>query len=214
MVNRSRHSRKSDESAKVAINAFGGLSVFFHGLPVTIVWGSQKARLLFCCLLVTYDQWIHRDKLIEILWPGCETAAGVNNFKTTLSRLRKSFSGAHAINPVITQGEAVRINSAQVTLDASDFRANATAGIKMYARGDLKTARQLLEKAQDFYTGAFLPEEPFNGYLTGARMEYADLNSSVITTLGRIYQTEGNQDALDAIRLLTKAVPHPAANPA
>jgi DNA-binding SARP family transcriptional activator len=83
----------------------------------------------------------------------------------------------------------------------------------MYARGDLKSAKQLLEKAQDSYTGEFLPEEPFNGYLTAARAEYAELNTSVITTLGRIYHTEGNQDALDAIRLLTKAVPHPAVNP-
>lgn len=192
----------------VQVRAFGGLTFFLDDSRISIVWGSQKARLLFCSLLVTYDHWVHREKLIEILWPGCDVACGVNNFKTTLSRLRKSFSGSQAINPVITQGEAVRINSAVISLDVSDFYTNATMGIKMFARGDLKGARQLLEAAQDFYTGEFLPEEPFNSYLSAARKEYAELNTSVITTLSRIYQHEGNSDALDAIRFLIKGPEH------
>jgi len=208
VVSRGRSGKKSDTSGIVQVRAFNGLTFYLGESRISIVWGSQKARLLFCSLLVTYDHWVHRDKLIEILWPGCDIACGVNNFKTTLSRLRKSFSGAQAINPVITQGEAIRINSALIGLDVSEFHANATMGIKMFARGDLKAARQLLEAAQDLYTGEFLPEEPFNSYLTTARREYADLNVSVITTLSRIYQHEGNADALDAIRFLIKVPEH------
>lgn len=207
-MSRGRNAKKNDTSEIVQVRAFGGLSFFYGDSRISIVWGSQKARLLFCSLLVTYDHWIHRDKLIEILWPGCDVACGVNNFKTTLSRLRKSFSGAHSINPVITQGEAIRINSALICLDVSDFQTNATTGIKMFARGDLKAARQYLEAAQDLYTAEFLPEEPFNSYLTAARKEYAELNASVITTLSRIYQHEGNSDALDAIRFLIKTPEH------
>lgn len=207
-MSRGRSTKKNDVSGILQVRAFGGLTFFLEESRISLVWGSQKARLLFCSLLVTYDHWVHRDKLIEILWPGCDVACGVNNFKTTLSRLRKSFSGSQSINPVVTQGEAVRINSAVISLDVSDFHSNATMGIKMFARGDLKGARQLLETAQDLYTGEFLPEEPFNTYLTTARREYAELNASVITTLSRIYQHEGNSDALDAIRFLVKGPEH------
>ncbi len=199
-----KSAKKAEDSERIAVCAFGGLSFYYHGSPIIVFWESQKARLLFCALLVTYDQWIHRDKLIEVLWPGCDVIAGANNFKTTLSRLRKSFSGPRTINPVITQGEAVRIDSNVISLDVSQFRFNATMGIKMYARGDLKTARQFLEAAQDLYTGEFLPEEPFNQFLTSARTELAELNVSVMRTLERIYQQEGNNDALEAILLLKR----------
>ena len=107
---RTKSDSKASESVKLDVRAFGGLSIYYKGAPITVLWESQKARLLFCYLLVTYDQWVHRDKLIEVLWPGCDVKAGANNFKTTVSRLRKSFSGPQTINPVITQGEAVRIN--------------------------------------------------------------------------------------------------------
>ncbi|KAF0218303.1 MAG: SARP family transcriptional [Geobacteraceae bacterium] len=208
---RAKSAKKTEEVEKLAVHAFGGLSFYYHDSPITITWESQKARLLFCSLLVTYDQWVHRDKLIEILWPGCDVGAGANNFKTTLSRLRKSFTGASTINPIITQGEAIRIDSAIISLDVSQFRHNATSGIKMYARGEAKTARQCLEAAQDIYTAEFLPEEPFNQFLTAERAELEELNSSVIRTLQKIYQQQGNHDALEAILFLKRSpIPEPA----
>ena len=198
-------SKKTDSPEQLAVCAFGGLSFYANGVPVTINWESQKARLLFCYLLVTYDQWVHRDKVIGLLWPG-EEGTAVNNFKTTLSRLRKSFAGAHAINPVLTQGEAVRINFNTITLDASQFRQKATTGIKLLARGDLKGAKASLEAAQDIYAGAFLPEEPFNECINAARTDLAELNAAVIISLGKIYQSEGNNDAMEAILLLKRGL--------
>ncbi|HEY6838797.1 MAG TPA: BTAD domain-containing putative transcriptional regulator, partial [Geobacteraceae bacterium] len=157
-----------------------------------------------CYLLVTYDQWVHRDKIIELLWPGGDEGAAINNFKTTLSRLRKSFSGSRTINPVLTQGEAVRIDQNVISLDASMFRSKATTGIKLLARGDVKAAKALLEAAQDLYCGEFLPEEPFNQFITTARGELAALNSAVIVSLGKVYEQEGNRDAMEIISLLRR----------
>ncbi len=204
IVNR-KSTKKNEADEKIAVSAFGGLSLTFGGLPVTIVWESQKARLLFCYLLVTYDQWVHRDKLIELLWPGCDAAAGANNFKTTISRLRKSFAGPNSINPVVTQGEAVRLNVSVITLDASEFRHKAITGIKLLARGDLKSARSALEAAQDCYNGVFLPEEPFNKFITAARTELATLHASVLNSLEMIYDREGNNHALEVINFLKKS---------
>src|SRR3954470_4540672 len=110
---------RTADGDKMEIRTFGGLTVYNNGTPVNISWESQKARLLFCYLLITYDQWVHRDKLTEVLWPGCNMVAGAKNFKTTLSRLRKSFYGADCINPVLTQGEAIRINYDVITADCS-----------------------------------------------------------------------------------------------
>ncbi len=195
------------DGEKIEVRTFGGLSIFYKGSPVTIVWESQKARLLFCCLLVTYDQWIHRQKLIEAIWPGCNVLSGEKNFKTTLSRLRKSFSGAHCLNPVLTQGEAVRINFDEVDLDASRFRNNASQGIKYLVRGEIKTAIRYLEVAQDLYLGEFLPEEPYNEFITLVRSELADVYGSVLKSLEKSYCLEGNTDAIEAFSYLKYNVP-------
>jgi DNA-binding SARP family transcriptional activator len=157
---------------------------------------------MFCCLLVTYDQWIHRQTVIDALWPGCSADSGEKNFKTTLSRLRKSISGSGFMAPVLTQGEAIRLNYLSINLDASEFRSNATQGIKRLVRGDTKSARKLLESAQDLYRGVFLPEEPHNKFITDARNELGEIHTSVIKALEKSYLLDGNTDALEVFSFL------------
>ncbi len=210
-MGRTKSIKKSDNAEKLTVRSFGGLSVFYQGSPVSIVWESQKARLLFSYLLITNDQWVHRDKFIEMLWPGCVGNAGSNNFKTTLSRLRKSFTGPRSINPVMTQGEAVRINIHDIDVDASQFKLQAVSGIKLLSRGETKAAKECLEAALDIYTGEFLPEEPFNEFINIARKELAELHVSVVRYLERIYQQEGNKETLEAFHILHKSM---AVNPA
>lgn len=209
-MGRAKSVKKSENAEKLTVRTFGGLSIYYHGSPISIIWESQKARLLFSYLLITNDQWVHRDKFIEMLWPGCLGNAGSNNFKTTLSRLRKSFSGPRLINPVMTQGEAVRINMHDIDVDASQFRLKAFSGIKLLSRGESTAARECLEDALDLYTGEFLPEEPFNGFINNARNELSELHSSVVRYLERIYMQEGNQETLEAFHLLNKGT---ATNP-
>jgi len=195
---------RTADGDKMEIRTFGGLTVYNNGSPVTISWESQKARLLFCYLLITYDQWVHRDKLTEVLWPGCNMIAGAKNFKTTLSRLRKSFYGADCINPVLTQGEAIRINYDVITADCSTFRKEALNGLRLTTRGDLMAAREGLEHAQDLYNGEFLPEEPFDDFITAARNELRELHGSVLSVLEKIYATEERPDAVEALMTLKK----------
>ncbi|WP_241426433.1 AfsR/SARP family transcriptional regulator [Geobacter benzoatilyticus] len=192
-------------SERISIITFGGLSLYHLNSPITIMWESQKARILFCYLLISYDQWLHRDKLIDMLWPGCDPVAGAKNFKTTLSRLRKSFSGPRSINPIMTLGEAIRLDFGIFSLDSSQFKNYAQTGIKMLARGDIAAARRYLEAAQDLFAGAFLPEEPFDNYICAERNELERLQHSVLSSLQRVYQLEGNDDAVKAISFL-KAV--------
>ncbi len=201
-----RGKRFQSDGEKIEVRTFGGLSIYYKGSPISIGWESQKARLLFCCLLVTFDQWVHRQKLIEAIWPGCNMLSGEKNFKTTLSRLRKSFSGAHCLNPVLAQGEAVRINFDAVELDASRFRNCSSQGIKHLVRGEIKTAIKYLEDAQDMYLGEFLPEEPYNEFISIARVELVDIYSSVLKSLEKSYVLEGNTDAIEIFSYLKNNV--------
>jgi DNA-binding SARP family transcriptional activator len=106
---------------------------------------------------------------------------------------------------VLTQGEAVRINFDAVSLDASSFKSDAARGIKLLVRGEIKAARRYLESAQDIYLGEFLPEEPYNQFITSERSELTDIYSAVIRALEKSYQLEGNRDAIEVFSFLKNA---------
>jgi len=192
--------RTPNHPEKIFVRTFGGLTVYRHHSPLVVSWESQKARLLFCYLLVTSDQWVHRDQLIELLWPGGDHESALRNFKTTLSRLRKSFIGARNPNPVIAQGEAYRLNFETLTCDCEIFRAEAVAGIKHMTRGDVKGATEHLEKAQELYVAEFLPEEPTDQFIGEARREMAGLFTTVLNYLEKIYVAAERADLLEALR--------------
>jgi DNA-binding SARP family transcriptional activator len=195
--------KAAHSSEKIIIRTFGGLTVYRHHSPVFISWESQKARLLFCYLLIASDQWVHRDQLMELLWPGCDHDSGSRNFKTTLSRLRKSFQGARNLNPVISQGDAYRLNFESITCDNGMFREEAVSGIKYMTRGDVKGAREHLEKAQELYIAEFLPEEPSDAFIGEARREMGSLFTTVLNYLEQIYAAEERPDLLESLRSLS-----------
>jgi DNA-binding SARP family transcriptional activator len=186
----------------IAIRTFGGLTFYRNNLPMAIQWDSQKARLLFCYLLITSDQWVHRNQLIELLWPGCNHEAGFKNFKTTLSRLRKSFNCKEHFNPILAQGDAYRINFEAISCDCGEFRANAVAGIRLMARGNTLDAKAHLEQVSDLYVAEFLPEEPADQFIGKARKELFELHRSCINLLRKIYESEERSDLLATLQTL------------
>ena len=183
-----------NHSGKISIRTFGGLTVYRNNAPVIISWCSQKARLLLCYLLITSDQWVHHDRLVELLWPGGDQECTARNFKTTLSRLRKSLSGAMNSNPILCQGNAYRLNFENITCDCSTFRSEAVAGIRLMTRGDGAMARQHFKIAQDLYLAEFLPEEPDDPFIGTARTEMAGLYGTIMNHLAQIYSAEGRSD--------------------
>jgi two-component SAPR family response regulator len=191
---------RKNHSGKISIRTFGGLTVYRNNAPVIISWCSQKARLLLCYLLITSDQWVHHDRLVELLWPGGDHDCSAQNFKTTLSRLRKSLSGAMNSNPVLCQGNAYRLNFESITCDCSTFRSEAVVGIRLMTRGDGAMGRQHLKSAQELYSAEFLPEEPDDPFIGTARKEMAGLYDSIMHYLSQNYTSEERTDFLEMLR--------------
>ena len=194
--------KNRNTSESIAIRTFGGLTFYRNNLPMAIHWDSQKARLLFCYLLITSDQWVHRNQLIELLWPGCNHDAGFKNFKTTLSRLRKSLNSKEHFNSILAQGDAYRINFEAITCDCGEFRTNAVTGIRLMARGHTNDAKVHLEKVSDLYVAEFLPEEPADHFIGKARTEMSELYRTSMNLLMKIYESEERSDLLETLQTL------------
>ncbi len=194
--------KRRAQSESIAIRTFGGLTFYRGNQPIAIQWDSQKARLLFCYLLITSDQWVHRNQLIELLWPGCNHEAGFKNFKTTLSRLRKSLNSKEHFNPILAQGDAYRINFESISCDCEEFRINAVAGIRLMSRDQPQEAKAHLEKVSDLYAAAFLPEEPNDYFICKARKEMTELYQTSMSLLMQMYESENRGDLMVTMQSL------------
>jgi DNA-binding SARP family transcriptional activator len=192
-----------NKTEPILIRTFGGLTVYRNSKPVMIAWSSQKARLLFCYLLITSDQWVHRERLIELLWPGGSYDGNIRNFTTTLSRLRKSLRTITGRDPVIGQGDAYRLNFEAITCDSSTYRSEVVAGIRLMTRGDVTRGREHLENAQQLYSSEFLPEEPDDPFIDTARSTMAGLHDTMMKYLNQIYATEERSVYFESLRDLT-----------
>jgi DNA-binding SARP family transcriptional activator len=194
----------------ILICTFGGLTAYCNNKPVVISWESRKARLLFCYLLITSDQWVHRDRFVELLWPGGSRDSSTRSLNTTLSRLRKSLRGITDMDPVLGQGDAYRLNFEAINCDCSTFRSEAVAGIRLITRGDVKRGMEHVEIAQHLYSSEFLPEEPVDPFIGTARSTMARLYDTMMNCLDEIYASEERPVHFESLRSLSHipAFPH------
>jgi len=169
----------------IFVQSFGGLTVYHNHVPKVVKWQSNKARLLFCYLIISYNQWVHRDRLIELLWPGSDPISSEKNFRCTLNRLRNSLS-EFKIKSVLRMGDAYRLNFETISCDYAMFCDDATAGIRLMAKGDIEGALAHLVKADELCVAEFLPEEPSDPFIQVLRQNVGKLYATVLDHLRSI----------------------------
>jgi DNA-binding SARP family transcriptional activator len=78
----------------VRIRLLGGFVVERGGQPVNArAWRLRKARTLVKLLALARDQRLHRDLLLETLWPDRDRMSAVNNLHQALHVARRVLAG-------------------------------------------------------------------------------------------------------------------------
>src|SRR5207244_1333345 len=110
-----RARRRAEEAprAPIRITSFGGFSVARAGDPVSpLTRGRQRARTLLA-VLVCAGAAIHRDRLVEWLWPHLPPARGLASLYTALHALRgwlePGLTRGSESSLLVTDGQAYRL---------------------------------------------------------------------------------------------------------
>jgi two-component SAPR family response regulator len=92
MAERLRHSLESDlpQDHRVKINCFGRLEVLLGGLPVK--WQRSSAEELFAFLIIHHGHFVHKDMIIENLWPDTTQKKALQLLQTSIYKIRSVFS--------------------------------------------------------------------------------------------------------------------------
>ena len=132
------------------LRLFGGFAVHIDDREVSdSAWRRRKARTVVKLLALAPKHTLHRDEVIEAMWPGTSFAQGGNNLHQVLFAARRALGGDDAY---LQLRDEFLMLGPDVVVDVDEFESAA-------ARADHTGALDDLHAAVDAYGGELLPAD-------------------------------------------------------
>ena len=165
-------------------------------------WPLRRARNLLKLLALAPGHRIHREQLMDLLWPEQTQEAAANNLHKALHVAR------HVLEPSLLskvpsryiqlQGDLVLLRApGEVRVDVESFRALAESAHASEEPEDYIRALSL-------YTGDLLPQDPYEDWAIPHRERLKHLRLEVLLRLARALEERNETEA--AIRILQQIV--------
>ncbi|MFI5691781.1 BTAD domain-containing putative transcriptional regulator [Kribbella sp. NPDC051586] len=178
------------------IRLLGGFAVDRGGRSVDPrVWRLRKARTLVKLLALTREQRLHRDVLLEALWPDRSPTSAVNNLHQALHVARRALAGDEPSNGLLELRDdfVVLLADGLVDVDVRTFERLATQG---RTSGDLADLRAAVAA----YAGDLLPEDRFEDWAVRPREELRATFGNLLVDLADAAAAAGQEaEAFDAL---------------
>ena len=181
---------------RVRIRMLGGFDVQVDGVAVPVgAWRLSKARSLLKLLALVEGHSMHRDTVVEALWPDLRAAAATNNLHQTLHSARRALAVAGA------SADVLRLRDGVVTLcpdgdlgtDVGDLEAASHKAL------DAADPDLLLDVAARCAEG-LLPEDRYEDWARPYQDHIADLQRTAVLAAATGLIAQGK--AYDAARAL------------
>jgi DNA-binding SARP family transcriptional activator len=151
-------------------------------------WQRRSAKTL-TKLLATYPHHaLHREQIMEILWPGADPDSALNSFGKALYAARRAFepellprqSSAY----LRLTDSMLALNDEHVVIDADHFQQLGEAALR---RGDLAA----YESALAAYGGELLPEDRYEDWCAERRDFLSGLHVRLLVELAQLLENRG-----------------------
>jgi predicted ATPase/DNA-binding SARP family transcriptional activator len=176
------------------VRLLGGFGVEVAGRTVDPSrWRLTKARTVVKLLALDPAQRLHREYLLDLLWPDRSPSAAANNLHQALHAARRALAGEGADGLLELRDQVVVLRaSGLVEVDAESFRTRAEAALE---DGDLAGLRA----AHAAYHGELLPEDRYESWVRGPRDELHALHRDVLVRLGDRARADGSLAEAEAV---------------
>ncbi len=170
-------------------------------------WQRRRPTLLVKLLALAPRHQMHREQLVDALWPDLAPESAARQLSKSLHLARRALepggesSFLHTPERHVTLGPPDR-----VWIDAEEFERSAAEGIRLR---DVA----LCEHALSLYRGDLLVEELYEDWAQPARDRLRSLHESLLTTLANLHAVRGRADR--GVELLERLLAtDPACEPA
>lgn len=187
--------RAAPSRAPLRIATLGGFALWRDGVRVSDAeFPRQKARPLLAMLLCAGAP-VHRDMLVEALWPDLPADRGVAALTTTVYSLRRvlepGLSRGSTPSVLVTDGPTYRLAlRAQDDWDARRFL-DLSASVVAATPSDIDA----LLAAEALYAGPFLPEWRYEDWSAPLRAELEEAFAAVLSRLAEALSAAGQPGA-------------------
>ncbi|ABR49922.1 response regulator receiver and SARP domain protein [Alkaliphilus metalliredigens QYMF] len=192
---------KSQKTSKnVKIKVFDKLMVTLGETPVK--WQRTKAKELFAYLLMHHGSYVHKEKIMENLWPEYEREKALQILQTSICKIRNLFS---PLKNVVKLDYSNNGYCLLVTEGECDYFQVAEA-LSSYKKDDPSTYASV-EKASILFGGGFLAEE---GYLWSMEkdQQLREALLIILKEIMKIYRNKGyKEETIRLLKAITRLVP-------
>jgi DNA-binding SARP family transcriptional activator len=182
-----RYSTASKPPASLRAHCFGNFEIYLNW-EKRDRWLSLKAKSLLKYLVIHRNRPVHRDILMEILWPDCDPEAGGNNLKSAVYALRQMFSKGQTDkidSPIIvfSEGHYYIDPKLEIWVDIEEFESNWLAGLRLEKSNERLDAITKYQLAYELYRGDYLEDEPYTDWTLLRREALKDTYLAIIAKL-------------------------------
>ena len=154
-------------------------------------WQRRSAKTLMKLLATYTGHALHREQILDILWPGVAVESALNSFGKALHAAR------HALEPELPRREdsaylrladgMLVLNSEHVVVDTDRFEQLAEVA---FQRGDITA----YEAALAAYSGELLPEDLYETWCAERRNSLAELHARLLLGVAEVLEERGAYD--------------------
>lgn len=165
-------------------------------------WRLRKAKSLVKLLALAPGHRLHREQLIETLWPEFAPAAGANNLHQALRAARQAFAQAGGHDCLDLKEDIVAlVPSGGVWTDVEAFEAASRQARQEHTPASYDAALAL-------FAGELLPDDPYEDWAEQRREEIGQDARSLLFELGELQMAAGAfEKAFEPLRRLVTLEP-------
>lgn len=199
-----RTAARGERSARaVRVFTFNQFALVVGGKGVALgKWQRKQAITLLKYLVAHVGRPVHRERLIEFLWPDASLKQGRERLKVTVYFLRQKLRAAGAAAGLLeTVGSAYVLRADSIWVDSEAYERLITQGSEHQRRRDFDQAIHCYEQARFLYRGDYMSDEPFADWCAVERSRLLEVHLDLLARLSRLYAEQGdNAKAAQACR--------------
>ena len=194
-----------EETIKLRIALLGGFRVWVGSQLIPGEgWKRRKVQALVKLLALASRHCLHREHLMNLLWPKADIEAARNSLRQTLHLARqilKSEPNSGSGILIDHNGWLCLTSEGETWVDTETFE---NAARECRQSKDATTC----QTAVSIYTGELLPEDRYEDWVATRRESLRDLYLSLLSDLGKMFEALGDtEQAMDIFRQLVAVDP-------
>ncbi|MCP5037649.1 MAG: PAS domain S-box protein [Rhodobacteraceae bacterium] len=179
---------------RMRVFTLGRFGITFNGKGLGVEnWKRKKAVEVLKILICNLDMPLHRDKLIDWIWPGVDPQSGWQRLKVAISSLRGELRDGGVPPGIIeTIGQSYVLRQASVLVDSTIFCDLVAEGAVHSEKGDFAKALKCFEEAESLYGGGLFEADPYAEWCGVERERLCEIHLELMGGLARCYSETGH----------------------